>query len=548
MKRESRILILEDSPHDAELAVNELRAARLYFQHRRVETRGEFIQALETFDPDVILSAYSLAEFNGLDALALVRRRSRDIPFILCTGESNEETAVECMKQGAADYLLKSSLKRLPTAVLNAIERHEYRKAEETASAALRESEYQLQQAQKMEAIGTLTGGVAHDFNNLLMAILGNTQLALRKIASDHPVHPRLLEIEKAASRAAELTRKLLAYSRRQRLDRRGIDLNEHISEITRLLRRVIGVNVKIVGNYDPTIPAVFADPAQVEQVIMNLSINARDAMPEGGELRIETSYVELDEDYCALYPYVRPGGFVRIEVSDSGTGMDASTLEHIFEPFFTTKEQGKGTGLGLSTAYGIIKQHEGHIHVNSEPGKGTTFEVFFPVDQGTVVEKDAPPLHAHSPEGSETILVAEDEESLRILVRDVLQEIGYQVLLASDGDEAIDIFSQNRDQIDLLLFDAVMPRTGGLEAYERIREIAADVPLILMTGYSTETVQSRFIKPDRSADDYGAVVIRKPYEIQALGQKVREVLDRSRIVGPTTGNPLEDSGMHSQQ
>jgi len=286
-----------------------------------------------------------------------------------------------------------------------------------------------------------------------------------------------------------------------------------------------VEVNVKVATD----LSAVFADPAQLEQVVMNLCVNARDAMPQGGELTIETSNIELDENYSRLYPYVQPGRYVEIRVSDNGIGMDTETLAHIFEPFFTTKAVGKGTGLGLSMVYGIVKQHDGHIHVDSASGRGTTFKVFLPVDD-KAVEKEHQMQQIPLRGGTETILIAEDEEALRKLSKDVLETLGYTVLLAKNGEEAVEIYTANRHRIKLLLFDVVMPRLSGSEAFEQIHEMGCgDVPLIFMTGYSSETVQSRFIEQNKLIEDVGAVVIQKPYSLEGLGRKVREVLDQAQ-------------------
>ena len=394
----------------------------------------------------------------------------------------------------------------------------EHKRAEE----ALRRSEEQLRQSQKMESVGTLAGGVAHDFNNLLTSILGNTQLAISRLEPDSPLQHRLLEIEKAANRAATLTRQLLAFSRRQQLERKLINPNDTIGDLMKMLQRILGEDIEVRLQVTPNLKTVFVDPAQIEQVIMNLVVNARDAMPGGGLLVIGTHNVTLDEAYCRNHPYAKPGAYVQITVSDTGCGMSAELQRHIFEPFFTTKEVGKGTGLGLAMIYGIVKQHDGLIEVYSEVGKGTTFKIYLPADQRGVQQETLeaqPQLRG----GTETILVAEDEEMLRELAHDVLRDLGYQVMLAKDGAEAVEIYASNCEQIDLVLLDVVMPRMSGHEAYKRISALAAGVPSIFMTGYSTEIAQSMFFK------NTGAILIQKPYSVEVLGRKIREVLDATK-------------------
>jgi two-component system cell cycle sensor histidine kinase/response regulator CckA len=387
------------------------------------------------------------------------------------------------------------------------------------AEEALRESEEQLRQSQKMESIGTLAGGIAHDFNNLLTAILGNTQLSLRKLLPDDPMRLRLVEVEKAANRAAVLTRQLLAFSRRQTLERKAISLNDTINDILNMLRRIIGADVEVCFNTGENLPPALADPAQVEQVVMNLAVNARDAMPGGGRIIIETNNVMLDEEYCRHQPDCKPGSYVQLMVSDTGTGMDAETKARIFEPFFTTKEVGKGTGLGLSMVYGIVKQHEGFVNVYSEVGLGTTFKIYLPVAAQSIAEEalmtEAPLLG-----GTETILIAEDEEPLRSLAKDVLEGLGYQVILTKDGEEAIEVFTADHEGIDLVILDVVMPRVSGYDAYERMRSLKNEVRVIFMTGYSAEIMRGEEIETS------GAPLIQKPYNVEGLGRTVREVLD----------------------
>jgi PAS domain S-box-containing protein len=391
-----------------------------------------------------------------------------------------------------------------------------------------REQALRLQQSQKMEAIGTLAGGVAHDFNNLLTVIIGNTHLALHKLQPNDPLRPRLVEVDKASQRAAGLTRQLLAFGRRQQMERRNIKLNDVIAEIMKLLNRIIGADVEVNVRAGSNLSVISADPAQIEQVVMNLAVNARDSMPEGGQLTIETGNVSLDENYQRLYPYAQPGKYVELQVSDTGSGMDEATKARIFEPFFTTKPVGKGTGLGLSMAYGIIKQHDGHINVYSEPGHGTTFKIYLPVSESAVEEIEVI-AEREVVGGAETILLAEDDEGLRHLARNVLVGLGYTVLLAKDGEEAVQVYTENSERIKLLLLDVMMPRMGGPEAYERMRQIGGTIPLIFMTGYSSDFVKDRFVKQNISLEALGADVIQKPYNIDGLGRKIREVLDGSR-------------------
>ena len=512
MKKSLRILHLEDNLVDAELIHATLAAEGIVCDAVRVETRRDFVDAVEHCEFDLILADYNLPAFDGISALAIAREKCPEVPFIFVTGSLGEEVAIETLKSGATDYVLKHRPGRLVPAVRRAIE-------EIAVRMQRKHLEDQLRHAQKMESIGTLAGGVAHDFNNLLTAIIGNAQLALAAVRPEDPLHDRLIDIEECGRRAAELTRQLLIFSRREKLEPRPLNLNDTISHFAKMLRRIIGADIELRFIAAADLSTVFADPGQMEQVLMNLAVNARDAMPKGGELIIETQNIVVDETYCRTHPYARLGKHVQISVTDTGAGMDADTQQHIFEPFFTTKEEGKGTGLGLALVYGIVKQHEGMIEVHSEVGQGATFKIFLPAQEKAVEEKvlgTQPKVQG----GTETILVAEDEEVLQRLVTGLLTGLGYQVILTRDGEAAVETYSIRREQIDLVILDMVMPRMSGREAYERIRTLGRDVPVIFMTGHNAELAKDKFL------NETGATFIQKPHGVVSLGHKVRQALD----------------------
>jgi signal transduction histidine kinase len=458
--------------------------------------------------------------FNG-EKYSITPQRRQIVDLLISTYEAAVQQNLELVRVEQEVRALNECLRiEVKETATDLIEEAAERKLAENA---LIESEERLQHAQKMEAVGTLAGGIAHDFNNLLTAIIGNAQLALAGLQTEDRVYEHLIEIEHSGKRAAELTRQLLIFSRREQLERTTVDLNNTIEQFSKLLRRIIGEDLELRFKAAADLSTVLADPGQMEQVLMNLAVNARDAMPEGGELLIETRNIIVDEAYCSIRPYARPGKYVQISVTDTGVGMDADTQHHIFEPFFTTKEVGKGTGLGLSLAYGIIKQHEGMIHVYSEPGQGTTFKIYLPV-QGKAVEAGVQEAQPALRGGPETILVAEDDESLRKLLTGILTGLGYKVIVTCDGKAAVEEYSSRSGQIDLVILDMVMPRMGGREAYERIRTHSAQVPVIFMTGYSPEMAQHRFVL------ETGALFIQKPYGIAALSHKVREALDAGAL------------------
>ncbi len=761
------VLMVEHALPDAELSLQELKRAGFKVRADLVQTPEEFAERLRAHTYDIILADYRLPDWTGLDALAALRQLGKEIPFLLVTGTLGEEAAVECIKQGVNDYVLKDHLARLPVAVRQALEDKALREERARAERALRESEAsfrllfannplpmwvydteslqflqvneaaitdygysreeflemrvsdirpaedlpqllqeateqgemvrfggpwrhrlkdgrvieaeiathtldfagrraalvvaldinerkradeavrksearyrelvknaiygisrispdgrflyvnpalvamlgygseeevlsldlatdicrdpvaptrlleqitaqdriewvevewkrkdgspilvrmsgrtvrdaqgqvayfegiaedvterralerQLRQVQNFEAIGQLAGGIAHDFNNVIGAILGWAELGHDLTPADSPLRSQFKKIKEQAERAAALTRQLLAFARRQILEPQNIHLNQTIAELLSLLEKVIGKDIELKTALAPDLSAVRADPTQVEQVLMNLCLNARDAMLHGGQLLIGTQNAEMDEEYCRSHAHARLGDYVLLSVSDTGVGMDAATLEHIFEPFFTTKEVGKGTGLGLATVYGIVKQHGGFVYVYSEPGRGTMFRVYWPVSAGAPASEDRKGKTGAEPVrgGTETILVAEDHDGVREMACVALEGLGYRVMLAGDGEEAVRLFDAHRDAIALVLLDVVMPKLGGPEVYARMCAAKPGLAVVFTTGYSAEMAALGEVA------EKGIAVLQKPYTPTLLGRRVREVLDHA--------------------
>jgi two-component system cell cycle sensor histidine kinase/response regulator CckA len=632
-----RVLIVEHSRHDIELILFELQDSGYRVEPTLVETRDEFLAVLAKQTFDVVLADYRLPGWCGLDAFADLREAGKDIPFLLVTGTLGEEAAVDCIKRGISDYILKDRLTRLPVALNRALSEKALRDENQRAHAALRISETrnrslvehavygiarvsgdgafldanpalkrmlgcvaddgldnlnltrdlfrfpeqyarlmaacrehgqihgaeaewkradggilavrlhlrrlgsaeddpdafeiiaedvtelralerQLRQSQKFEAIGQLAGGIAHDFNNVVGAILGWAELGLEKSRDNPELGERFGRIREQAERAAALTRELLAFARRQVLQPRPVDLNSVANGLHNLLDKVIDKSIEVKFLTTPLDP-VKADPTQLEQVLMNLCINARDAMPLGGRLVIETEMVELDEPYCRFYPYVTPGRYAVLSVSDTGIGMSSETREHIFEPFFTTKERGKGTGMGLATVYGIVKQHGGFIHVYTEPSHGSLFRVYVPAMEGgsSVGSVSKAPIPSRAElRGTETILLAEDHESIREMARQTLVSLGYRVLSAADGEEALRLSEHERPALAIL--DVIMPKMSGSAAAAQLAQRFSTVRVLFTSGYSAESE----IVPEGATGRY----LQKPYSPTTLARIVREILD----------------------
>ena len=386
------------------------------------------------------------------------------------------------------------------------------------AEAELRASQLQLQQSQKLEAIGQLAGGVAHDFNNMLTAIIGYTDLSLRRVGMENSIRRNLEETKKAAERAASLVRQLLAFSRKQILEPKVLDLNDVVKDMQKMLTRLIGEDVRLATRLEPDLGSVKADPCQVEQIIVNLVVNARDAMPRGGRVTIETANTTLDERAVLKHVSVKPGAYVMLSVSDTGSGMDQETQQRIFEPFFTTKEIGKGTGLGLSTVYGIVKQSGGNIWVYSEPGMGTVFKVYLPrIDDATAVTVEKQETTVLR--GSETILLVEDEDVVRGLTKKILMQAGYNVLDAKGGEEAIRVCRAYPGPIDLLLTDVVMPEISGKEVAERLVELRTGIRVLFMSGYTDEAIFQHGVL------DASVEFLQKPFTPKVLLRRIADML-----------------------
>ncbi|HEV2172840.1 MAG TPA: response regulator [Nitrospira sp.] len=520
MKTLLRLLLLEDDPVDADLVAATLAEAGLACTTCRVDTSNEFVAALNEGAFDLILADYSIPGFDGMTALSLARQLAPDVPFLFVSATIGEELAIDAMHQGATDYVLKQRLGRLVPSVQRALRERDERRERKKAEEALIQSEKQFRQAQKMEAVGRLAGGIAHDFNNLLTVIMGYSHVIATELGRHHPLHSKIEETQKAGERAAMLVRQLLTFSRKQPLEPKNLSLNNVVANLESMLQRLIGSDIRLVITLDPSNSQVRADQAQLEQVLMNLVVNARDAMTKGGTLTIETAQVELAKSPLYHVEPLPPGPYVKLSVGDTGSGMDRDTQAHIFEPFFTTKEEGKGSGLGLSTVFGIVTQSGGGIDVTSRVGHGTRFDIFFPraaADRQTAFTAQ----HSGQPRGgTETILLVEDDSSVRTLLRDALRKLGYRVIEAKQGLDACLLASQEMDRLDLLLTDMVMPGMGGRELAQHLITIKPDLRVLFMSGFTDDL--GILTGHERGTSGF----LQKPFTPELLARTVRKILD----------------------
>ncbi len=520
MKTPLRLLHLEDDPIDGELIVTTLIEGGIPCQSQRVDTRQAFVAALKEGRMNVILADYSVPGFDGMTALTLARQHCPDVPFLFVSATIGEELAIDTMLQGATDYVLKQRLGRLVPSVQRALRELDDRAERKRVEEALRQSEKQFRQSQKMEAVGRLAGGIAHDFNNLLTVIMGYSQVLLTELGPQHPLRGKIEETLKAGERAATLVRQLLTFSRKQSLDPKILSLNTAVTSLESLLSRLIGEDVKLVCKLDPANGRLRADQAQLEQVLVNLVVNARDAMPKGGTLTIETTQVELTRSPVYYLTPLPPGSYVRLAVSDTGCGMDRKTQSHIFEPFFTTKEEGVGSGLGLSTVFGIVTQCGGAIDVTSRVGHGTRFDLYFPRVESDVISTALIRSSGQSQRGTETILLVEDEPSVRTLIRDELRKLGYRVIEAKNGIEACLLATQQAGLFQLLLTDIVMPGMDGRELAQHLSVINPDLRTLFISGYMDD------VGIMAGQEEGTTSFLQKPFTPEVLAGAVRNLLD----------------------
>ena len=518
MKTPWRVLHLDTDSQDTDHIEVLLTDGGLSCTVRRVETRRAFSAALNDGQVDLILAEFSMPEFDEGAALEMAQQSAPDVPFIFVSAALTEARCIEQMRRGATDCIPKEGLGRLVPSVRRVLHEQQARMARRQAEEALFQSDMQLRQLQKLEAVGRLAGGLAHDFNNLLTVIMGHSQVLLSEMGPDHPLRGRVEEMQKAGDRARILIRQLLAFSRKQPSGARVQSLNATLSNVETMLRRLIGADIELTLRLSVDDLRIKADPALVEQIVMNLVVNARDAMPTGGRLTIETASAELDHQPRYHVNPLPPGEYVKLSVSDTGYGMSSEVQEHMFKPFFTTKEEGKGTGLGLSTVFGIVTESDGGLDVISESGVGTRFDVYLPRVASEIEAPTDENVPLQSVEGHETILLVEDEEDVRILIRDELRKLGYRIVEARNGVEACLVATPHIGKLKLLLTDIVMPGMSGTELARHLRVIKPELKLLFISGYTDDV--------GIGAGDPASAYLQKPFTPEALASSVRELLD----------------------
>ncbi len=525
--RRLRIFFLEDNQDDVVLELRELEKAGFTIDSAVARSRSELIAKLPAFPADIVLADYALPDITGIEAIELCRTLGVDVPVILITGEGNEQIAVDSLRLGAIDYIIKRNIAGLPARVRRSIEIWRDRKARERAESEERRLLHLLFETQKMDAIGRLAGGIAHDFNNILTGVIGSAELCAKEVPADAPVREKLRSIVIFARKGADLVKQLLIYGKKVPLEFEMVDLHEFLPDAVRFLRRMIEQTVEIRLEVGGDLPQVRCDTRQFTQVLMNLVLNARDAMDGRGTVTIRAERgPQAEEDRGGAAP---AGESVLLSVSDTGVGIAPEDIAKIFDPFYTTKLLGKGTGLGLAIVQSVVNAHGGIITVSSEKGRGTTFTVLVPCSgregQHPAAAGAAAAAGALRPpgsrQGSETVLIVEDEEMLRKLAAATVGSLGYHVLVAKDGAEALQVCRIMPDRIDLVLSDMLMPVKGGIELFHDLRELGMKAKFILVTGYS-------LADQDQQTLQQMDAVMTKPYTEDALANTLRDVLDRA--------------------
>lgn len=535
MKCPLRILHLKaELPHDAALIDDILEAEGFTFETSCVHTLDDFKTAIDRGGIDLVFTHFSMPASQGLAAIGIVRHRRPELPIIMVSRSLDEKWAIASLKDGATDYVLREQLGRLGPAVRRAMEEVEERSCR-------RRLETQFIKAQKTDVIGNLAVGIAHDFNNILGVIMGCNERMMTELAPDSPLRKYAEEIQDASERAAGLTRQLLVFSRGQTVCPVVLYLEDVIKDLDIILRRLIDENITLTMSLENRTGPVKADPGYIGQVLMNLVVNARDAMPQGGNLNISTENVTVDDEEAGKLPDAVPGDYVMLCVRDTGLGMTDEVKERLFEAFFTTKPEGKGTGLGLPTCQAVVQKSGGYIAVESEPGKGSTFKVFIPRVEEGVKPKPAPvEPESPLPRGTETLLVVEDEPAVRHIARGLLRAQGYNVLTASNGQEGLHAVRDHKGStIRLVLTDVIMPLMGGKVMAEWLKATYPDIKILYTSGYTDDAIaQYGVLEP-------GVDFLAKPYTRAALVRKVRQMLDED---SQSVYQPAENAHFESQR
>ncbi|MBX3333832.1 MAG: response regulator [Nitrospira sp.] len=532
-----RVLHLESTRHESDRVETMLTGGDIPCVIHRVESRAAYVSALTDGHVDLILAEHDLPRCDGRTALELARRLAPGVPVIFVSATVLASQRIELLSGGATDCISKEELDRLVPSVRRVRREQQERAARLQAEAALSESRAQFRQVQKLEAVGRLAGGLAHDFNNLLTVIMGQSQVLLSEMGREDPLRDRVEEMHKAGDRARILIRQLLAFSRKQPSEAKILNLNRILVDFEPMLRRLIGEDIQLLLRSSMDDLKVKADPALLEQVVMNLVVNARDAMPSGGKLTIETSVTHLDHPPLYHIRPLEPGAYVRLSVADSGCGMTPEVQAHMFEPFFTTKEEGKGTGLGLSTVFGIVTQGGGGLDVTSKTGEGTRFDVYLPRVEAEIETSASEQAIMPSPRGHETILLVEDDENVRVLMGGELRKCGYRIVEARNGVEACLVATPYIKKLRLLLTDIVMPGMSGVELARNLRVIKPGLKVLFISGYTDDI--------GIGAGDPATLYLQKPFTPEVLAEKVREILNlepSSQKGGALISAPLQSS------